>query len=45
MQYQGIDGDLDDGKKCCFCCGLELGYNIFGIFALINAIFNGIYFA
>jgi len=42
MQYQNIDLDLDDGKKCCFCCGLEVGYNILGIFGFINGIYNAI---
>ena len=42
MQYQNIDADLDNGKKCCFCFGLELGFNIIGVFALLNGIYSGI---
>ena len=37
MQYQNINGDLDDGEKCCFC-HLELGYNLIGVFLFINTI-------
>ena len=37
--YQNIDADLDEGKKCCGCFGLELGYNILGALSLINAIY------
>ena len=44
MQYQNIDADLDNGKKCCLCCGLELGFNIIGVCAFINSILYGYYF-
>ena len=34
-----INEDLDEGKTCCLCFGLEQGYNIIGVFTLIGAIF------
>ena len=38
MQYQAIDQDLNDGKKCCFCCGLEGGFNSLGIHGILYVV-------
>ena len=35
MQYQAIDQDLNDGKKCCFCCNLETGFKLLGIYGIL----------
>jgi len=32
---KGIDQDLDEEKKCCFCIGLEQGYNILGVLSWV----------
>ena len=45
MQYHNIDVDLNDGKTCCLCCGLETGFNVIGCFGFLNAILSGIKFA
>ena len=37
--FKEIDEDLDEGKKCCLCCGLELGNNILGGLIFLGAIF------
>ncbi len=37
--YKKIDQDLDEGKKCCFACGLEQGYNIIGLLLCLSLIF------
>ena len=34
--FKKIDQDLDEGKKCCFACGLEQGYNIIGLLTWLS---------
>ena len=38
--YIRINEDLDEGKTCCLCCGLEQGYNMIGVLTLVSAIYS-----
>ena len=44
MQYHNVDLDLDDGKKCCLCLGLEIGFNVIGVFEVLFGILVAIFF-
>ena len=35
-----INQNLDEGKTCCLCIGLEQGYNIIGALSLIGTIYS-----